>query len=179
MSIIEELSKLKKDEEPLRLDFKAYQNMDSNDGIDHIRIDRHAVTTLGKNLCVDYVRVFYHPEYGSFVSIQAAIEWLKLKHKDENVRSLSGLQLEEYIKKEISEGRNYYETKMIKDEDMASIIFYSLVSKPELLEMLDSNKLPFCYYFVVGDGYAKVQHIHYTNMLTRVVPYVLNQKSIH
>ena len=40
------------------LEFKAYRDMDKKDGIDHIRIDKHAITLLGKQLIPSYTRTF-------------------------------------------------------------------------------------------------------------------------
>lgn len=162
--------------EPHRLEFKAYRNMDKDDGINHIRIDKHAQTSLGKRLCTNHTRTFFHPDFGSFISIQSAIEWFRLKHKDDTIRELTGKQLTHYIENQLTEGKNEYETKNVGDDFMYSVIFYSLMSKPELLEELSKNKLPFCYYHMGEDGYSKVRNIHYTNCLTRIIPYLTNNK---
>ena len=73
------------------LEFKAYRDMDKMDGVDHIRIDRHGITPLGRQLTIGFTRAFYHPEYGSFGSIHAAIRWYKLKKKDDDIRIMSNM----------------------------------------------------------------------------------------
>ena len=61
---------------------------------------------LGKQLIPSYTRTFYHPVYGSFASIQSAIEWYKLEKDDFDVRLMTGVKLDEYVKEQIESGKN-------------------------------------------------------------------------
>lgn len=151
------------------LEFKAYRDMDKKDGIDHIRIDKHAITLLGKQLIPSYTRTFYHPVYGSFASIQSAIEWYKLEKDDFDVRLMTGTKLDEYVKEQIESGKNTVKTTEVPDYVIKEFITYSLLSKPDLFSMAVENKLPYCCYHVGNDGYAKVNYIQYTRILGKVI----------
>lgn len=159
------------------LDLSVDQTLDmtnidpSKDGIDHIRINLNdTATLLGERLFIDHTRVFYHPRYGSFISISAAVTWYKLKNKDENIRSLCGARLREYVDKQIKSGENEYEVKFIPDSLLEEFLVYSIMSKPDLLEMLMSNKLPYVAYYFDSDNKFKMRDKQMTRILNNIKP---------
>lgn len=135
-----------------------------NDGIDHIRLDRHSNSNLGRQLAIDNARTFYLPDLGSFTSISSAIQYMKLEVKDDKLRTLTSNPLFSYVKEEISKGNNRYVNKQIPDREYKRITLYSLLSRPELLEMLINSKLPMVSYYI-SDGEIKVKDMQYTRVL--------------
>lgn len=135
-----------------------------NDGVDHIRLDRHSNSDLGRKLAIDNARTFYLPDLGSFTSISSAIQYMKLDVKDDKLRTLTSNPLFSYVKGEIEKGNNRYVNKQIPDREYKRIALYSLLSKPELLEMVIKSKLPFVSYYI-SDGEIKVKDIQYTRVL--------------
>lgn len=135
-----------------------------NDGIDHVRLDRHSNSNLGRQLAIDNARTFYLPDLGSFTSVSSVIQYMKLETKDDKLRTLTGNPLFSYVKEEIEKGNNRYSNKQIPDREYKRVALYSVLSRPELLEMLVNSKLPFVSYYI-SDGKIKVKDIQYTRVL--------------
>lgn len=139
-----------------------------NDSVDHIRIDGKGSTLLGRQLVLDYVRPFYHPKYGRFESLSGAIAWYKLEKEDDHIRTLTGHDLRQYVKKQIEEEKNTYRSKFIEDRVFESLIYYSILSKSDLMELFSTNKLPFVVYFLTENNEVRMKDKQYSKLLNGV-----------
>ena len=138
------------------------------DSVDHIRIDGNAITNLGRQLSIDYPRPFFHPMYGSFISVSSAVAWYKLKNKDNVVRNLRGSELRVYLDKIFKEGKNEYEQRYIEDSVFESFLKYSIASKPSLMEMFSKNNLPYVAYYIDQGNHLKLRDKRMTIILNKV-----------
>lgn len=145
----------------------AYQGMEEDDGVNHLRVDRYAATELGQRLAVDTPRVFFHPVHGEFLTIESAMVWYRLKKKDDTVRSLAGRRLGAYVDEQIEQGKNEYDRSQeaLPNEVLAEFLKYSILSKPELVELFSENTLPFICYTTNPKGYINVRFRQVANVL--------------
>lgn len=145
----------------------AYEGIELDDGESHIRVDRYGVTPLGQRLAVDTPRTFYHPVFGEFLTIESAMAWYRLKKKDDKVRMLAGKKLGQYIDNLVSTGANVFDKtpEGLPNDVLAEFLKYSILSKPELVELFTANDLPFICYTMTTNGTANVKFRQVANVL--------------
>lgn len=128
------------------------------EGLTHIRVDQQSNSFLGKALSPEHPAVFYHPEFGIFLSISSMAAYLSTKQVDENLRSLTGMDLVNYMQENGLES-NPHEAFTDRDtfKILKSAVVYRLLSKPEILEAFIKNDLPF-HVYRIKDGIPQPKH---------------------
>ena len=149
------------------------------DGVDHTRIDKVANTLLGRNLTIESHRVFHHPQYGSFVSVYTAIQWYKLKEKNDKIREMNGNELRDYLS-ELAKGKeeSIFNEKYVSDAIMETFLYYSILSSPPLLELFLKNDKPFVAYYIDEKGKFKMRDKQMTRVLNKLKPKLVESSQL-
>ena len=128
------------------------------EGVDHIRVDASASHYLGRALAPEYPSVFYHPKYGTFLSIQSMVMYFCTDQVDEEIRQLTSDKLMAYI------NEKSYTVKPISEvhdvdifRALRSAVFYRILAKPEILEQLVDSDLPI-YVYSTRKGVPQRRH---------------------
>lgn len=119
-----------------------------DDGEDHINMWDAAETELGKVLNHSYKLEFHHSVFGKFISIETFWSYVRSIERDDQIRSLSGRPLREFINNKINTCQVTNFKAIIMDTHWQRI----KCSQP-LMEEIKNSTLRFdCYYIHAESG---------------------------
>lgn len=116
-----------------------------DEGEDHLNINIHAKTQLGKVLDPNYIKVINYPHIGKFSSVKSLWHWLHSDTREDKIRKLVGSGLTNYVKEQKLYGKTIPNFKAI----IGHATWIKLQQYPECLEeikALSSEKAILSYY---------------------------------
>lgn len=120
------------------------------EGEDHINVDEHSMTELGRMLCTHNEGKFHHPLFGTFMCIRGYVAWIQYRDhpKAEDLRKAYGQNLFSLIAHMKRTRRT--EPKMVRHFRalVAEALQLRIEQTPKLAELLAANKLSFDSYGV-------------------------------
>jgi hypothetical protein len=142
--------------------FKPVQRQESlpqpnrfgEDGVDHINLNIHAKTFIGKTLSIEASGGFYYPYLGRFNSVNAFWVWLHDYNFNDSIRRMSRRRISEY-KKSTKLNTSYI-------QNFQAMIAYATWLKVHnnkrfIEEVKKSADLPLLCYYVVPTSGVRVQ----------------------
>lgn len=129
-------------------------NRFGEDGVDHINLNIHAKTFIGKTLSIEASGGFYYPYLGRFNSVNAFWVWLHDYNFNDNIRRMSRRRISEY-KKSTKLNTSYI-------HNFQAMIAYATWLKVHnnkrfIEEVKKSADLPLLCYYVVPSSGVRVQ----------------------
>jgi len=112
----------------------------TNDGEDHININRIAKTELGRMLTLDFTLMLKHPIFDKFSSVQSFWYYIGSVERDDRLRGLTGYELRQFAKS-LTTTHVPNIKAMVMDAN-----YIKIVSNNKLKSKMVRSVLPFDYY---------------------------------
>ena len=146
----------------VELEESGFVHKFKRDGIDHIRISKYGATLLGRILYPNYIKEFYIPKIGSFLSPYCFVNWLNTGY--EYNRYNPNINIEIYPRKY----RNY----------VVYAKFFQLCRlRVALIKEVEKmfNDLPFLMYNVHATGVKELNKwFEYPSQIKKIVEHILD-----